>query len=89
MILKIELLTKLNIIKENNEMNKTQFNYIAAKLNIKPERLDAVADVIFNGLTATPAESKHGLCRGVIQRDVDRVNDLYNWAIKFNKIVGE
>lgn len=67
-------------------MNKAQFNYIATKLNIKPERLEAVTDVIFNGLTATPAESKHGLCRGVIQRDVDRVTDLYNWAIKLHDI---
>ena len=63
-------------------MNQAQFNYIAAKLNIKPERLQAVNDVIFTDTTATPAESKHGLCRGVIQRDVNRVNDLYNWAIK-------
>jgi len=68
------------------KMNQAQFNYITAKLNIKPERLQAVTDVIFNGLTATPAESKHGLCRGVIQRDVNRVNDLYNWAIKLKGI---
>ena len=70
-------------------MNQAQFNYIAAKLNIKPERLEAVTDVIFNGLTATPAESKHGLCRGVIQRDVNRVTSLYDWIFEYNKIEQE
>lgn len=63
-------------------MNQAQFNYIAAKLNIKPERLQAVNDVIFTDTTATPAERKYKLVRGTIQRDVNRVNDLYNWSVK-------
>jgi len=63
-------------------MNKAQFNYITAKLNIKPERLQAIKDVIFTDTTATPAERKYKLVRGTIQRDVNRVNDLYNWSVK-------
>ncbi len=69
-------------------MNQAQFNYIAAKLNIKPERLQAVNDVIFKDTTATPAERKYKLVRGTIQRDVDRMNNLYDWISEYNKLKG-
>ena len=69
-------------------MNQAQFNYITAKLNIKPERLQAVNDVIFTDTTATPAERKYKLVRGTIQRDVNRVTSLYDWIAEYNKLKG-
>ena len=63
-------------------MNQAQFKLIADKLRIKPERLQAVQDVIFTDTTSTRTETRYSLTRGVIQRDVDRVNALYNFAVK-------
>ena len=66
-------------------LNKAQFKLIAEKLKIKQERLQAIKDVIFTNTTATRTETKYGLHRGVIQRDVDRIKSIYTWAVNLIK----
>ena len=69
------------------KMNKAQFNAIAATtyIKLKQERIEAVKDVIFNGLSATAAERKHELCTGTIQRDVKRINSFFETCVNINK----
>jgi len=66
---------------EQAKFNEAQFYSLAKELKVKPERLQAVKDVIFTDATATPTEVKYGLVRGTVQRDVDRVNNLYDWVV--------
>jgi len=68
-------------------MNQAQFKAIAESkyIKLKPERFEAVKDVIFNGESTMAAEKKHNLGAGVVWRDVKRINQLYEDCLNFTK----
>jgi len=69
------------------KMKKAQFKAIAATkyIKLKQERIEAVKDVIFNGLTASAAERKHELQAGTIARDVKRIEAFFETAVNVTK----
>lgn len=79
-------LTKETEVIKLSIMNNLQFEMVVKEMKIKSQRIPAVYDVIFKGINPSQSETKYGLTKGVIQRDVDRVKSLYLWAVKLIKI---
>lgn len=68
----------------NTKMNKVQFKAIVNSkyIKLKEDRFKAVQSCVFDKLSPSRAEVKYDLTRGVVARDVQRVEEFYELLVK-------